>query len=795
MYCRFIILIIIFLPIQLIAQNPLSGIIIDSKTGVPIPFANIVVENDIRGTVSGLDGKFLFERKNSDKIFKFSCLGYETATLEVALSEKTIQVKLETKRYELSEVNILPGENPALTLMKKVFENREKNNPDLACDYKCLVYHKMTFFVDTADLQLVKTDLKKEDSAYIFVKDRDFFLIESVSEKKHIAPDKDNERIISSRISGVQIPMLAAFPSMIQSFTFYKDNIDLMGVILMNPLSKAGLQRYFFNLEDTLLDVKGDTLFYVSFRPRKNANIKGMEGSFHIHAPTFGIKTVNAQTSEIMYDLSIKQTYQYVNDTQWFPEQLESNLAIRSNPQSPVPFRLLSKSTITAINLNPELSKKDFSSITLIDETDKKNLPIEDFRYMPLTARDSVTLQMWDSIFKATPINVDKILINIVKSLSEGFIPIGYVKLELNKILSYNVYEGVKLGAGLWTSDKISQYFSVGGFYYRSFKSKDNNYGAGMKLNVNQKADANFLFQWEKRNQATGKVDFLDGKSGFTSIDISNYYTNSMTMNNMYKGTFSARFLSYLKANLFYEYSEVSHRLLFPFLKENHNLTFSDFTLHEYGIKIKWAHKETFTYISPFGLMSNGTKYPYVWANLSFNNGKEISDFEYVKIEAQIEKRFFIYESVKSFIRVTGGNIVGDAPVSRFYGLFGLKYDRFNLEMPNFFMVMRPNEFAATRFVNALWRGTYYTRLNSDKKFKPEITISTKAGFGDVPKNYRQSIKTYNKGYYESGIYIGNLTKSSFSKMGIGLHYRYGHYSLPKIIDNFAFTIGIEYGL
>jgi len=787
-----ILLLFILLPLQAVAQNILTGIIIDSKTGEPVPFANIVVENGMRGTVSGLDGRFTFERRSDDKVFKFSCLGYENSIIEVELSEKFIRVKLVSKRYELSEVSIFPGENPALTLMKKVYENRDKNNPDVSCDYQCIIYHKMAFFVDTMDINKINPNVNKEDSSYTFLRDHYIILMESVSEKKHIAPDKDNERIISSRMSGFEMPILTALPAQMQSFTFYKDYINLLDINYMNPVSKAGLQRYFFNLEDTLLNTVGDTLFYVSFRPRKNANIKGMEGSFHIHEPSFGIKTVNAKTSENLYDFSIKQTYQYVDDKQWFPEHLESVLEFKMDPQTPI--KAQSKSTITTVKLNPDLSKKDFSSITIIDETHKKNLPIEEFRYMPLTAKDSATYQYMDSLFNTIP-NLDKIATSFVKALIEGFIPIGPVKLELNKTIAYNRYEGFKLGVGLWTSDKISAIISVGGFYYHSFKSKDNNYGSGIKFNISQKADANLLFQWEKRNKATGKIEFLDGRTDFSSISLDNYFTNSMAMTNMLKGSFTTRFLKYFKANLFYEYLEASHKVFPPFFENEDNPQLWDFTLQEYGVKLKWAHKETFTYHYPFGLMSNGTNWPRIWANASYGSGTEIDDFEYIKLEAQIEKRFLIYESFKSYIRVTGGNVLGEAPVSKFYSLFGLYNGEWNYEMPDFFMVMRPNEFAASKFVNAIWRGTYYTRLNSPKKFKPEITLSSKAGFGDVPINYRQSVKTYNKGYYESSVYFGNLYKQLYLKYGIAFHYRYGPYRLPKNKDNFAISIGFEYGL
>jgi hypothetical protein len=458
-----------------------------------------------------------------------------------------------------------------------------------------------------------------------------------------------------------------------------------------------------------------------------------------------------------------------------------------------MPMILRNKSIFTEVEINPELSKKNFSSIVLINETIDKNLPIENYRIIPLTDKDSATYLMWDTIMKNNKAAEYLLTPDVLKSLIEGFIPIGLIKLEMNKILSQNKYEGTKLGVGIWTSDKISKHFSVGGFYYRSDQSKDNNYGAGMKYTFSKKTESELRFQWSRCNIATGIFDFMDARTYISMFNFTEYLTDAMDMTNSLKGSFETRFLNYFKANFYYQYSEVAPVFPYPFLQDNTQV-FSDIYLHEYGVKLKWAFKEKFIYTFPFGLTSFGTDWPYVWANLSFGNGIQTEKFEYTKLEAQIEKRLLVRESFRTYIRVTGGNIWGDAPSTRLYSLFGFYVNKLSFETPNYFSVMSPNEFAATRFAVAHVRGIYYTRLNK-KKFKPEITISTSAGFGDVSKRYSQSVKTFNKGYYESGIYLGNLLKASFFKFGTGVHYRYGPYHLPKEINNWAFVFGVEFGL
>ena len=60
--------------VQTYSQHLLSGIVIDKSNNEPVPFANIVIENNARGIVSGLDGKFSLNRRYSDNMFKISCL-------------------------------------------------------------------------------------------------------------------------------------------------------------------------------------------------------------------------------------------------------------------------------------------------------------------------------------------------------------------------------------------------------------------------------------------------------------------------------------------------------------------------------------------------------------------------------------------------------------------------------------------------------------------------------------------------------------------------------------------------
>lgn len=82
--------------------SQVKGVVKDSLTGQPIPYANIWVENENVATTSEEDGTFSIAVTNTKNLI-FSALGYETKTLKAA---QVTQVFLNPKAFDLDEVVI-----------------------------------------------------------------------------------------------------------------------------------------------------------------------------------------------------------------------------------------------------------------------------------------------------------------------------------------------------------------------------------------------------------------------------------------------------------------------------------------------------------------------------------------------------------------------------------------------------------------------------------------------------------------------------------------------------------------
>ncbi len=771
------------------AESSLPYHLKDAQTGDAVPFANILFGSTQNGTVSDINGLFYIPENQKADELRISCMGYETVTVYATDLSSVKIILLDPLSYELDQVTILPEENPAMRIMKKVIENRYENNPEETTNYSCIIYHKMTFGMDIPE-PVDKSD-ESLNKLWEFNRDNYFLLIESVSKRKHQAPSITNEEIISGRVSGFEQPTLSILPSQLQPFTFNNDYITLLNNDLLNPASRQGLRSYLFLLEDILIDNLGDTIYYITFEPRKNMRIKGMKGSFHIHQPTFAIKTVTASTLKQLspFTLHLRQNYQFINNEMWFPEQMETRLEMNIKELS-FPLVGEGKSMVTGIDINPDFSRNDFKGPEFIDKSSASNSHlVEMYRYRPLNARDSATYHLIDSL--GQQYKFDR-LVDFQKSLISGHIPMGYLNLNINKLLAYNRYEGFKLGIGLQSSEYLSKVFSTEGYYSRSFASRSNNYGGGIQLNFNPINETNFKLFAENSLITTGDFYFLDGYELTSDERYKHFMVKILDPTIQFHSSLSSRIFAGIKAQVSYRYKEVEPILRYPYLLEDK--TAPDYHMHSAELRLKWQPFLKLSYTG-FGLMPLEGVMPSMWFNLSAVRGESDTPFSFLQAETQFEHQYRITPVINGGLRFTAGHIWGEPLFPHLYSAFGSYSPTLGLESRYSFATMRANEFAAGTFALLFLRTTIPTRINKRGYFKPEISFSSSAGWSSLSSNFSNQINTFNKGYYESGIYIGNLLSQLFIKYGIGVHYRYGPYRMKKEIDNWSFKIGIEFNL
>lgn len=764
-----------------------KGQVLDAQSEQPIAFVNIVY-GEGAGTVTDIDGRFEIRTDMLVKELKVSCLGYELLVVDINSFSRNGNILLSPLKYTLPVVDVLPSENPALKVMRQVVANKDVHNPDNYDPFSCIMYHKMTLDfewpreLNEEEINEIKDSLGLENDNYLF-------LFESVSEKKHLKKGIGKEKVISGRVSGLKDPLLASFPAMLQPFSFYNQYVKLLGYLYLNPASKAGLSSYQFVLEETYTNVAGDSVFYISYRPRTDRNFRGLSGAFHIDGNSMAIKTVSATTTgtENGMRLFIRQKYQPATNGLWFPKQLESSLefgSIGAARRLPFPMVGTGKSYVTAINTKPDFDAKEFDNIVMEDLSSSASSPsVENYRYKPLTARDSLTYHILDSIGRKNHLDA---LIKTQLSMVKGYLPLGKLQLDLSKLIDYNDFEGLKLGAGIYTSPELSDKLSTGGYYTYGFGDERSKYGLRLELTPYKNKDYRLYVKYRNDVYATGSFEFIDGVKSMSSERFSRFLTETMDLSEGWTAGVDLRFLKFFKAGLFYSEQDVVPLKAYRFM--DNDIVADAFELKEMGFKLKWANKETFV-SSPLGLISNGTNWPIIWLNASLGEWNSLGyNYSYNRFESRIHKRINYTNSMYSILRLEGGYMQGDYPSTLLYSALG-SYKSFTVLVPYSFGTMRLNEFGASEFAALYFSHAIPLGLNSNNRIKPEIVLSTNIAFGDAPKG----VSTIEKGYYESGLYLKNLFSNFIFQYGLSVHYRYGAYQLPKSADNWAFKLGLEF--
>lgn len=101
----FILGILFLIPMLLIAQNTVSGTVIEKSTGDPLPGVNVKVQGTDIGTTTDFNGKYNLGEIKDKNLIEFSYVGYKTQI--VSATSKTIDITLEEDSETLDQVIII----------------------------------------------------------------------------------------------------------------------------------------------------------------------------------------------------------------------------------------------------------------------------------------------------------------------------------------------------------------------------------------------------------------------------------------------------------------------------------------------------------------------------------------------------------------------------------------------------------------------------------------------------------------------------------------------------------------
>lgn len=325
----------LFVTFVSLCQTKVSGRVYDTS-GNPVPYVNVYFSNSSEGTISNENGKFYLQSKNNYSSLEFSFMGFETLTL--SLDKKTtynIEVKLKENSSELKEVMIYSGktskkDNPAIDILKKIWENKRENGIKKFDQYQYDKYEKLEFDLNTIDSSLINSRIFN-GMEFIF-EDLDtnnvtgktylpIFLNEAASKvygDNRLEAEK--EILMGNKNSGFNNNqnLIAFVKDLYADYNVYDNYLKFFSKSFVSPLSTTGVDNYNYVLTDSTF-IEDKWCYNILFYPRRKVELN-FKGDFWVNDTTWAIKKINLSMSKganinWVKDVYIEQEFKVLNDS------------------------------------------------------------------------------------------------------------------------------------------------------------------------------------------------------------------------------------------------------------------------------------------------------------------------------------------------------------------------------------------------------------------------------------------------------------------------------------------------
>jgi len=491
-------------------QTKVSGIVLDNSNQ-PIPYANIVFKGSNTGVVSNEDGRFYIESPNNYSELIVSFTGFPDKIVNLPkLVNFDFKVIL-TEGNTLKEVKIFSGKtskksNPALDILRKIWERRRKNGLKMFKQYQYEKYEKVEFDMNTIDSAFMKSKIfkgmefvfKNVDTSSVTGKTYlPIFINESLTDFYGDNENKRSKEILKANKnsdigSGNGVNMF--IKDLYNDYDIYDNYLNLFDKSFTSPLSKTGIDVYNYVLADTAV-IDNKLCYNIVFYPRRKNELT-FKGDFWVNDTTFAIKKITmaiTKSANINWvkEIYLEQEFEVLNDSVFLPtkDYLMSDFALRKKEESKGVY---GKRTTLYRNFKFNEKKPDkFYK----DEINYINNAVyaqsddywDENRFENLNKDERKIYAMIDTL---KTVKRFKQLYSLVSILGSGYIEIPKWHLDYGPIFStvgFNEVEGWRLRAGGRTYFGPNDLWRIQGYTAYGFEDNKFKYGVSGKWMIDKK--------------------------------------------------------------------------------------------------------------------------------------------------------------------------------------------------------------------------------------------------------------------------------------------------------------------
>ncbi|MFC6877803.1 DUF5686 family protein [Flavobacterium myungsuense] len=806
----------------LFAQTKVSGIVVDN-TNQPVPYANVVFKGSNEGTVTNEDGRFYIESEKTYAALIVSFVGFETKIVPLSKAVNYNFKILLSDGQQLNEVVIFTGKtskknNPALDILRKIWERKRKNGLRQFNQYQFDKYEKVEFDMNTIDSAFMKNKIFK-GMEFIFnqvdtskITGKTYLPIFINEALYDVSGDnkfnKRKEKLKANKTSGFEgnQNILAFVKDLYTDFDIYNNYLTFFDKSFTSPLSRTGIDTYNYVLKDSSY-IDNKWCYNIVFYPRRKNELT-FKGDFWVSDTTFAIKKINMAVTKSaninwVKDIYIEQEFEVMNDSVFLltKDYMMSDFALNKKEQSKGVY-----GKRTTYYKNHQFNKEKplafyKDEINFIDnEVYKKS---DDYwkenRFEDLSKDELGVYKMLDTL---QTVKKFKQIYNLVSILGSGYVQFG--NFDYGPIFSsfgFNEVEGIRLRAGGRTYFGPNDTWRLQGYTAYGFDDNKFKYGVSGKWMVDKK-NRIIISGGNRRdieqigasltttNDVLGRsfassALFTTGANGkLTNINLTNVAIEIEPIKNLIFSTgISYRTLE-SASNTF----SLDYYTTLPSVTNPLGETKSEVKQSEANFEIEYTPKRK---TIGYGVERANVDSPYSRLYLNYSHGfKGVlnSDFKYDKIQLYYKQPIIIGPLGRTNLIMEIGKTFGTVPLGLMSVIPG-NQTYFIIE--NTFNNLNFYEFVSDQYATFQWNHNFNGRLFSRIPFMRKLNwreiIGIKSVYGTISNTNRAinaSGLPYNapeKVYWEYNAGIGNI----FKVFRIDFAWRGSYLNVPQT-NNFS---------
>lgn len=401
MFTKKLLLLLFFISSFSFAQ--IKGKVIDTD-GNPLPYVNIFIENTYIGTSTNEYGNYELNytsKGNTSLIFQY--LGYKTQKhiLSITAFPYQFDVTLEDENFQLNEIVLTEGENPANIIIRKAIANKTKNT-ERTDKFEADFYSRGIFRAKDIPEKFMGVEIGDLEGSLDSTRSGVIYLSETVSKIKFERPDNLKEEIIASKVAGDDNGF--SFNTALNTdYDFYRNYVDF-GINLISPLADNAFNYYKYTLESTFYDDKQHLINKIKVTPKRDKEpvfegyIYIVEDSWAIYGVDVDLKGYRMQ-QPILESMKLIQNYSFNENNQLWVKNVQSLDFIAGI----FGMNFTGKFTYVFSNYNfkDNFEKKTFGKeiVTFAENSNKKDANYwQNNRQVPLTDEEVTSYIKKDSI-------------------------------------------------------------------------------------------------------------------------------------------------------------------------------------------------------------------------------------------------------------------------------------------------------------------------------------------------------------------------------------------------------------